>query len=187
MHSCRQGRRTLKPRVEPEKGETLGKVNHKHTSLKATHNLPMPQSLVKILVHIVFSTKNRDDLILPEKEDALYGYISGIVTGNNARLIIANGTTDHSHFLVSLGRNDTSVLIGNMKRDSSFWAKTNGLPDLYWQRGYGAFSIGQSQVPEVTKYIANQKLHHKNQSYMEEFRALCRKYNVDLDERYCWD
>ena len=142
----------------------------------------MPQSLVKILVHIVFSTKNRNDLILPERESDLYGYISGIIKGQNARLIIANGTTNHSHFLVSLGKNDISVLIADIKRGSSHWAKTNGIPDLYWQRGYGAFSIGQSQVPAVTKYIANQKLHHKNQTFEDEFRELCR-----LDERYCWD
>src|SRR5688572_12847878 len=109
----------------------------------------MPQSLVKILVHIVFSTKNRVDLILPEAEDGLYRYISGIVEGNNAKLLIANGTMNHSHFLVSLGKNDVSVLIGDIKRDSSSWAKKNGIPNLYWQRGYGAFSIGQSQVPAV--------------------------------------
>ena len=147
----------------------------------------MPQSLVKILVHIVFSTKNRTDLILPESEDALYRYISGIVAGKNARLIIANGTTNHSHFLVSLGKNDIAVLIAMMKRGSSLWAKTNGIPDLYWQRGYGAFSIGQSQVPDVTKYIANQKLHHKKMSYKDEFRELCRKYDVEFDEQFCWD
>jgi len=147
----------------------------------------MPQSLVKILVRIVFSTKDRADLILPESEDGLYRYISGIVEGNNARLITANGTTDHSHFLVSLGRNDISKLIGDMKRSSSHWAKTNGIPDLYWQRGYGAFSIGQSQVPAVTRYIANQKVHHQTQTYQDEFRKLCRKYGVEIDERYCWD
>jgi REP element-mobilizing transposase RayT len=147
----------------------------------------MPQSLVKILVHVVFSTKNRAGLILPEKEGFLYSYISGIVEGNNAKLIIANGTENHSHFLISLGKNDISVLIGDMKRDSSLWGKKNGLPDLYWQRGYGAFSIGQSQVPAVTKYIANQKIHHRLQSYEDEFRALCRKYDVEFDERYCWD
>jgi len=79
----------------------------------------MSQSLVKILVHIVFSTKKRADLILPETEDGLYRYISGIVEGNKAKLIIANGTMDHSHFLVSLGRNDVSELIGDMKRGSS--------------------------------------------------------------------
>ena len=147
----------------------------------------MPQSLVKILVHVVFSTKNRADLILPEYEDGLYGYINGIVQGKNARLITANGTTDHSHFLVSLGKNDVSELIGDIKRDSSKWAKKNGIPDLYWQRGYGAFSIGQSQVPAVTRYVANQKIHHQTQSYQDEFRELCRKYNVEFDERYCWD
>ncbi len=147
----------------------------------------MPQSLVKILVHIVFSTKHRADLILPEAEDALYRYISGIVLGNKARLIIANGTWNHSHFLVSLGKNAVSDLIGDMKRDSSLWAKKNGIPNLYWQNGYGAFSIGQSQVPAVTKYIANQKTHHAGLSYEDEFRDLCRKYDVTFDERYCWD
>lgn len=147
----------------------------------------MPQSLVKILVHIVFSTKNRDDLIVPEIEARLYAYISGIVENNGGRLITANGTTNHSHFLASLGRNDVSVLIGDMKRDSSAWAKTQGISNFYWQRGYGAFSIGQSQVAAVTKYIADQKEHHAAQSYEDEFRALCRKYGVEFDERYCWD
>ena len=147
----------------------------------------MPQSLVKILVHIVFSTKNRADLILPDAEDGLYRYISGIVKGNGARLLIANGTMNHSHFLTSLGRNNPAELIGDMKRDSSAWGKQNGLPDLYWQRGYGAFSIGQSQVLEVTRYIQNQKIHHQTQSYEDEFRELCRRYEVELDERYCWD
>jgi REP element-mobilizing transposase RayT len=147
----------------------------------------MPQSLVKILVHIVFSTKHRRDLILPDCEDALYRYISGIVEGNNAKLLIANGAANHSHFLTSIGKNAVPDLIGDMKRDSSLWAKTNGMPNLYWQNGYGAFSIGQSQVPAVTRYIANQKIHHANMSYEDEFRALCRKYGVEIDERFCWD
>jgi REP element-mobilizing transposase RayT len=120
-------------------------------------------------------------------ESGLYRYISGIVEGKKAKLIIANGTMNHSHFLTSLGRNDVSELIGEMKRDSSLWAKQNGLPDLYWQRGYGAFSIGQSQVPAVIRYIENQKIHHRTQSYKDEFRELCRRYGVEIDERYCWD
>ncbi|HKP69424.1 MAG TPA: transposase [Pyrinomonadaceae bacterium] len=147
----------------------------------------MPQSLVKILVHIVFSTKNRSNLIIPDIESGLYSYISGIVEGNGARLVTANGTANHSHLLVSLGKNDVSELIGDIKRDSSSWAKKHGVPNFYWQRGYGAFSIGQSQVPVVTRYIANQKIHHRTQSYQDEFRGLCRKYDVEFDERYCWD
>jgi REP element-mobilizing transposase RayT len=147
----------------------------------------MPQSLTKILVHIVFSTKNRGNLILPEIENELYRYIHGIVENNHAKLLAANGTTTHSHFLISLGRNDVGALVGDMKRGSSLWMKKKGFRSFYWQRGYGAFSIGQSQVPAVSKYIARQKEHHKTQSYEDELRELCRKYDVEFDERYCWD
>ena|SRR5687768_5146280 len=147
----------------------------------------MAQSLVKILVHIVFSTKNREPLIDPGVEDGLYRYISGIVENNRAKLIIANGTENHSHLLVSLGKNDVSVLVGDIKRDSSLWMKQQGVKRFYWQRGYGAFSIGQSQVKVVSKYIANQKLHHRTQTFQDEFRLLCQKYELELDERYCWE
>ena len=150
----------------------------------------MPQSLVKILVHMVFSTKDRCKLIAPEIEPQLYGYISGIIMNNNARMLIAGSTSDHIHILVSLGRIDVGELIGDIKRDSSVWIKKQDrqFAKFYWQRGYGAFSIGQSQVPAVTRYIANQKAHHqKGQTFEDEFRELCRKYDVEIDERYCWD
>ncbi|MCA1590367.1 MAG: IS200/IS605 family transposase [Acidobacteria bacterium] len=147
----------------------------------------MPQSLVKILTHIVFSTKNRANLIKPEIENELYAYIHGIIENNGAKLIIANGTENHSHLLVSLGRNEVGDLIGDIKRNSSSWIKKKGVRDFYWQRGYGAFSIGQSQVPEVSRYIRDQKEHHRGQAYEDEFRALCRKYDVGIEERYCWD
>ena len=150
----------------------------------------MPQSLVKILVHIVFSTKDRCKLISADIEPQLYGYISGIITNNNARMIITGGTSDHIHLLVSLGRNDVGELIGDIKRDSSVWIKKQDreFSKFYWQRGYGAFSIGQSQVPAVSKYIADQKEHHQQgQSFEDEFRVLCQKYGVEIDERYCWD
>jgi REP element-mobilizing transposase RayT len=149
----------------------------------------MPQSLVKILVHIVFSTKNRAALIRPEIENDLFGYIHGIIENNGAKLIVANGTTDHIHLLVSLGRNDVSELIGDIKRDSSLWIKkkTTEFRNFYWQKGYGAFSIGRSQVDSVVRYIKNQKEHHKTQSFQDEFRAMLKKYEVEYDERYMWD
>jgi len=159
----------------------------KNRSLKATNKNNMPQSLVKILVHIVFSTKDRADLIPPELESGLYGYIHGIVENNGAKLIIPKGTANHSHFLVSLGRNDLSELIGDIKRHSSVWMKEHGCKKFYWQRGYGAFSIGQSQVPKTVSYIRDQKEHHRISSYEDEFRALCRKYSVEFDEQYVWD
>lgn len=147
----------------------------------------MPQSLVKILVHIVFSTKERRLLIPRETQARLFGYIGGIIANNGGRMIVAGGMADHLHLLVSIGRMDISELIGDIKRDSSSWMKKEGVLDFYWQRGYGAFSIGQSQVPGVRNYILTQEEHHAGMTYQDEFRSLCRKYDVEIDERYCWD
>ena len=146
----------------------------------------MPQSLVKMLAHIVFSTKDRRALIDPDIETRLFGYISGIIKNNNGRLIIAGAAWDHIHILASIGRIDVGELIGDIKRDSSKWMKQH-VRDFYWQKGYGAFSIGQSQVPAVTRYIRSQREHHEARSFQDEFRNLCRKYEVEIDERYCWD
>lgn len=149
----------------------------------------MPQSLVKMLVHVVFSTKNRADLIAPEIEERLFAYISGIVEKKGCKLILANGTLNHIHLLISLGKTmDISELIGDIKRASSLWVKEEGGPhDFFWQEGYGAFSIGRSQVPAVMKYIARQKEHHAKQDFKAEFRELLAKYEVEYDERYVWD
>ena len=153
-------------------------------SLKAT-NREMSQSLVKILVHIVFSTKDRADLIRPNNEDELYRVLHGLFEKYGARLLTGNGTANHVHLLISLGKNDIAVLIGAIK--TSTWMKSKGVQQFYWQRGYGAFSVSQSQVGAVTRYIAGQKEHHTRRDFKDEFRALCAKYEVPIDERYCWD
>ena len=131
----------------------------------------MPQSLVKILIHVVFSTKNRADLITPEIEEKLFRYISGIIENNGSKLILANGTVDHIHLLISLGKQmDISKLIGDIKRASSVWIKEQEhFSKFYWQEGYGAFSIGQSQAADVMSYIADQKEHHAKQDFQAEF------------------
>jgi REP-associated tyrosine transposase len=150
----------------------------------------MPQSLVKILVHIVFSTKNRADLITQEIENDLFAYMHGIVEKNHSRLILANGTANHVHLLISLGKKVyISELVGDIKRDSSKWVKTKDarFRDFHWQEGYGAFSIGQSQVEAVTNYIRNQKEHHRRNDFSNEFRSILKKYEVAYDERYVWD
>jgi len=128
-------------------------------------------------------------IITPEIEPGLFGYIHGIVKNHDARLITANGTADHVHLLVSLGRNDVAELIGDIKRSSSTWIKKQDrrFSQFYWQKGYGVFSIGRSQVAAVSKYIADQKEHHKTQSFQDEFRVLLKKYDVDYDERFVWD
>lgn len=150
----------------------------------------MPQSLVRNLLHVVFSTKNRVELIAPEIEKDLFGYIHGIVENNKSKLIIANGTTNHIHLLISLGKTiSISELIGDIKRDSSSWIKKQGkiFSQFYWQEGYGAFSIGQTEDELVIEYIKNQKEHHKNKDYKSEFRGFLKKYNIEYVEQYVWD
>ena len=97
-------------------------------------------------------------------------------------MIIAGGLADHIHLLVSMGRMDIGVLVGDIKRDSSVWIKEQDpqFAKFYWQRGYGAFSVSQSNVAAVSTYIQNQKEHHKKQTFEDEFRELCRKYEVEL-------
>lgn len=150
----------------------------------------MPQSLVRMLVHVVFSTKNRADLIVPEIEDGLFGYMNGIVENNKSKLIIGGGTTNHVHLLISLGKVlSISELIGDIKRDSSSWIKKQDATfnQFYWQEGYGAFSVGQTEDEIAMKYIENQKEHHKTKDYKTEFRGFLKKYNIEYDERYVWD
>ncbi len=147
----------------------------------------MSQSLIKILVHFVFSTKDRIDLIPLELENELYKYIHGIIENNSARLIVAGGTGNHIHLLISIGKTNVSTLIGDIKRSTSVWMKKKGVAKFYWQNGYGAFSIGQSQVAVVSRYIRGQKEHHSKQDYKTVFRSLCEKYQVEIDERYAWD
>lgn len=150
----------------------------------------MPQSLTRMLVHIIFSTKNRVDIIAPEIETGLFGYIHGIVENNKSKLIAANGTANHVHLLVSLGRTvSISELVGDVKRDSSKWIKEQSakFSQFYWQEGYGAFSVGQTEDEAVIAYIENQKAHHRAKDYKTEFRGFLKKYNVEYDERYVWD
>ena len=126
-------------------------------------------------------------MIPADLEPRLFAYISAIIANKNGRMIIAGCDADHIHILVSIGRMDLSKLIGDVKRETSKWMKENGVREFYWQRGYGAFSIGQSQVRDVSGYILRQKEHHKRQTFQDEFRSLCKKYDVEIDERYCWD
>ncbi len=150
----------------------------------------MPQSLACILVHIVFSTKHRQPLIKPEIETELFKYMSSIYREHKSPALALNGTDNHVHSLVSLAKTITlSKLIEEVKRSSSKWIKTKGeaYRNFYWQNGYGAFSISQSHVEALKRYIANQKEHHKRQTFQDEFRALLRRYGVEYDERYVWD
>ncbi len=150
----------------------------------------MAQTLIKLYIHIIFSTKNRINIISPEIEDSLYRYVGGILNNHKSKLLIANGTANHSHLLVSLNKNILIPdIVGDIKRDSSKYIKTldEEFRKFQWQDGYAAFSVGHTQIEDVRRYIANQKPHHQKQNFEDEMRMFFRKYEIEYDERYVWD
>lgn len=149
----------------------------------------MAQTFTSLLLHIVFSTKDREDLIPAALEPQLYAYMGGIVKRQGGCLMSAGGTANHVHLLVSHSKSiAVSTSLEDLKKDSSKWIKTKDarLHSFFWQTGYGAFSIGQSAVPKLKRYIANQKEHHKKVSFQDELLAILRKYDVPYDPRFIW-
>ncbi len=150
----------------------------------------MPQSLSSILIHLVFSTKNREPYITAEIEPELHAYLAAVFRECRSPALIVNGTVNHLHALFTLSRTTTvAELVEEVKKRSSKWAKTKGgmYRTFQWQAGYGAFSVSQSNVVAVRKYIAEQKEHHRRKTFEEEYRSFLEKYGVAYDERYVWD
>jgi putative transposase len=151
----------------------------------------MPQSLSQILVHTVFSTKERRPL-LREKllREELHRYLGGILSNLDCQPIIVGGVEDHVHLLCALARTcEPAAMIKEVKRGSSLWIKTKSpeLNDFAWQNGYGIFSIGFSQIETARNYIAGQEEHHHKISFQDEYRELLRRYQIEFDERYVRD
>ncbi len=150
----------------------------------------MGQSLVKNYVHIVFSTKYRQPLIHPPVESELHSYLGGICNKLDCQVIQVGGYTDHIHILCMLSKKVALMkLVEEVKSHSSKWIKSKGYEyrHLYWQDGYGAFSVKPSEINTVIAYIANQHEHHCKKTFQEEYRIYLKKYNVEYDERYVWD
>jgi putative transposase len=151
----------------------------------------MPQSLAKILVHTVFSTKERRPFLRDAAlRDELHRYLGGILTNLDCQPIIVGGAEDHVHLLCALSRTrEAAEMVKEVKRGSSLWLKTKGpeLTDFAWQSGYGMFSIGFSQIEAVRNYIAGQEQHHRKVSFQDEFRELLHRYEIAFDERYVWE
>jgi len=142
------------------------------------------------MIHLIFSTKNREPFITPGVESDLYGYMGGILRNHDSRLLAAGGTADHVHLLISQSKNIAlSSLLKDLKKDSSSWIKTMGreFRNFHWQDGYGAFSVGQREIPALKKYIANQKEHHRKRTFQEEFIGFLEEYGIAYDERYLWN
>ncbi|WP_269536949.1 transposase [Cerasicoccus fimbriatus] len=149
----------------------------------------MPQSLSSVLVHFVFSTKDRYPYIDDGVMEAFHAYLASISRGLNCVTFRVGGVEDHVHFAVGLAREvSQSVWIEHVKTESSRWIKTQGeqYANFAWQRGYGVFSISPSHLPSLIEYINDQKEHHRRETFQDEYRRLLRKYGLAFDEKYVW-
>lgn len=150
----------------------------------------MPQSLAQILVHLVFSTKNREPSLADGIRDELHAYIGGIVENQQGTLLKSGSVADHIHLLIAHPRTCApSDLVKEIKTGSSKWLKTKSAryAEFHWQGGYGIFSISPTHRPAVEQYIGNQAEHHRQVTFQEEYRQLLNKYGIQFDERYVWD
>lgn len=150
----------------------------------------MAASLVKVLVHVVFSTKQRSPLIDAGLSTELYPYMAGIVRQKGATLLALGGMPDHVHALLRLKADlRLSDLIRALKAGSSKWVheRPERIPEFGWQTGYAAFSVSHSMEATVRSYILNQEAHHRRTSFKEELLGLLKKHEVEFDPAYLFD
>lgn len=149
----------------------------------------MAHSYVSSLYHCVFSTKERQPMIVAEFRDRLWAYMGGIANENRMKALSIGGVVDHAHILLSIPSTMAiSKALQLIKGGSSKWIHET-FPrhrGFEWQAGYGAFSIGISQVATTRVYIESQEEHHRKQSFQDEFRAFLKKHGIEYDERYIW-
>ena len=150
----------------------------------------MPQSLSKVIIHIIFSTKDRHPWLDANVLPRMHAYLATICRDAGVGAFRVGGVADHVHLVTTLPRTLSQAdMLEGLKKKSSKWIK--GLaPDyhhFYWQRGYGAFSVSPSQLDVLLEYVENQEEHHRSRTFQEEYREFLRKHGVEYDERYVWD
>lgn len=150
----------------------------------------MPQSLANVVVHLVFSTKDRLACLGPSLRPTLHAYLATVARNAGCECPRVGGVADHVHLAVRLSRTVTiAALVEELKTSSSKWLKTQSpeLGGFAWQRGYGAFSIGADDLEALLAYIDDQEEHHRTKTFQDEYRAFLAKHGITYDERYVWD
>ncbi|HKP04206.1 MAG TPA: IS200/IS605 family transposase [Chthoniobacterales bacterium] len=150
----------------------------------------MPQSLSNVILHVIFSTKDREPWLDTKARGQMHGYLATICRDLGAAFVHAGGVSDHVHIVTTLPRTVSQAeLIETIKKVSSKWIKTLDprYRGFFWQRGFGAFSVSPSQLQAVLRYVDDQEMHHRTRTFQEEYRNLLRKHGVGFDERYVWD
>ena len=149
----------------------------------------MANTYTSLYYHIIFSTRNRVGWIQPEIERRIWAYLGGIARKNTMTALLVGGTDNHIHALiVAPPKLSPSKIAQLLKGDSSLWIHTEfpSLRDFAWQVGYGAFTVSKSSIFDVMGYIQNQREHHKNKTFQEEYLEFLNKHEIEYDERYVW-
>jgi putative transposase len=147
----------------------------------------MANTYTQLHIQLVFAVKYRDATIQNEWKERLYQYITAIIQTNKHKLLQINGMPDHVHILIGQRPDQAlSSLVQNIKTETSKWIKDQKLcvENFAWQEGYGAFSYSKSHVPDVVRYIQNQEVHHKKQSFLDEYRQFLKAFEIDYNEQY---
>lgn len=149
----------------------------------------MANTYTSLNYHVIFSTKNRVKLISPEIEERLWAYIGGVARQHRMTALQVGGVEDHVHALVNAPPTIAPSQIAQfLKGDSSKWIHEEfpRLRAFAWQDGYGAFTVSKSSLSEVVRYIQNQREHHRQRTFQEEYVEFLQKHRVEYDERYVW-
>ena len=149
----------------------------------------MTHSYVNLLYHVIFSTKDREPFIVESRQPRLYEYVGGIVRKHGGVPLAVNGTEDHLHLFARLRQDEAlSDVIRDFKASSSGWMHKvfPDLKDFAWQRGYGAFTVSESQAGAVKRYVERQKVKHRAHGFKDEFIPILNANGIGFDERYLW-
>jgi putative transposase len=149
----------------------------------------MSQSLSYLLLHIIFSTKDREPLITTAIRSDLHGYLAVACRNMGCECYRVGGMADHVHLALQLSRTVTvAKCVETLKTSSTKWLKTQSpaLAKFAWQSGYGAFSVGAANLQNVVQYIENQETHHAKRTFQDELRLFLKEYGIEYDERYLW-
>jgi REP element-mobilizing transposase RayT len=149
----------------------------------------MANSYTSLFIHVIFGTHKGEPLLTSSLRARLWAYMGGIARENKVKAVCIGGMMDHAHMLISIPASmPVAKAVQLVKGGSSKWIheNINSLRNFAWQEGYGAFSIGISQVEEVEAYIARQEEHHRLRTFQEEYLDFLKQYKIDYDERYVW-
>jgi putative transposase len=140
------------------------------------------------LFHCVFSTKERRKSISPDIRERLWAYMGGVAREHEMKALAIGGTDDHVHILLSLPSSmPIAKAMREIKSASSRWMhEICGATEFEWQEGYGAFSIGWTQVDTTVAYISRQTEHHRRRDFQGEFVAFLKRHRIEYDPRYVW-